>query len=69
MGNLEEQMAPVCGSKKKKKEPHSHHFQFSTLMNHNQINHKLLPKFQTVNMGTKAHLAAGVGLFGEETAS
>lgn len=38
-------------------------------MNHNQINHKLLPKFQTVNMGTKAHLAAGVGLFGEETAS
>lgn len=44
-------MAPACGSKKKKKErSHSPYFQFSTLMNHNQINHKLLPQFQTDNM-------------------
>lgn len=38
MANLEEQMDPVCCSEKK---PPSPHFQFSTLMNHNQIIHKL----------------------------
>lgn len=31
----------------------SPHFQFSTLMNHNQIIHKLPPQFQTNNMAQK----------------
>lgn len=31
----------------------SPHFQFSTLMNHNQIIHKLPPRFQTNNMAQK----------------
>lgn len=45
---------PQCVvQKKKKKESNFYHFQFSTLLNHNQIIYKLLSKFQTVNMPPK----------------
>lgn len=43
----------VVPKKEKKERSHSLRFQFSTLMNHNQINHKLLPQFQTDNMAPK----------------
>lgn len=69
MANLEEQMDPVWGSKKKKKKTRSPHFQFSTLMNHNQIIHKLPPQFQTNRMAGKHVWRRVLGLFGEETAS
>lgn len=36
-----------CGVQEKNKKKPSPHFQFSTLMNHNQIIHKLPPRFQT----------------------
>lgn len=53
----------------RKKKTRSPHFQFSTLMNHNQIIHKLPPRFQTNRMAGKHVWRRVLGLFGEEAAS